>query len=122
MRVGRVPGGAQPADQAAQHHGAPEEQGQRDRNGVNVRPRVQVKTLGVDDLEKSLTFYSEGLGLPTQGIIGTEFEDGDVVFFEMNDDLVLALYPRSSLAKYARVPEGQPSAAEPSVGHIVGSK
>jgi catechol 2,3-dioxygenase-like lactoylglutathione lyase family enzyme len=68
-----------------------------------MEPRIKVITLGVDDLEKSLAFYRDGLGLPTQGIIGTEFEDGAVVFFDMNDDLTLALYLRSALAKDARV-------------------
>jgi uncharacterized protein len=87
-----------------------------------VRSRIKVITLGVDDLEKSLAFYRDGLGLPTQGVIGTEFEDGAVVFFEMNDDLILALYPRSALAKDARVPDGPPSATELSIGHILGSK
>ncbi len=73
-------------------------------------------------MEKSLTFYRDGLGLPTQGIIGTEFEDGAVVFFEMNDDLILALYPKSALAKDARISEGPSSPAEFSIGHIVESK
>lgn len=58
-----------------------------------MKPRIKVFTLGVRDLDKSLIFYREGLGLPTEGIVGTEFEDGAVVFFEMNDDLILALYP-----------------------------
>jgi len=35
-----------------------------------MRPRITIITLGVDDLDKSLTFYRDGLGLPTQGIIG----------------------------------------------------
>lgn len=87
-----------------------------------MKPRIKVFTLGVGDLEKSLAFYRDGLGLPTQGIIGTEFEDGAVVFFEMNDDLVLALYPRYALAKDARVPAGPPNPAEFSIGHIVRSK
>jgi uncharacterized protein len=87
-----------------------------------MKPRIKVITLGVDDLEKSLAFYRDGLGLPTQGIIGTEFEDGAVVFFEMNDDLILALYPRYALAKDARVPAGPPNPAELSIGHIVGSE
>jgi uncharacterized protein len=87
-----------------------------------MRPRIKVVTLGVGDLEKSLAFYRDGLGLPTQGIIGTEFEDGAVVFFEMNDDLILALYPTSALAKDARVSAGPPNPAELSIGHVVGSK
>ncbi len=87
-----------------------------------MNPRIKVITLGVDDLERSLVFYRDGLGLPTQGIIGTEFEDGAVVFFNLNDDLILALYPRVALAKDAKVPVGPPSASELSIGHIVGSK
>jgi len=87
-----------------------------------MRPRIKVITLSVGDLEKSLAFYRDGLGLPTQGIIGTEFEDGAVVFFDMNDDLILALYPKFALAKDARVAAGPPSPAELSIGHIVKSK
>ena len=87
-----------------------------------MRPRIKVVTLGVGDLEKSLAFYRDRLGLPTQGIIGTEFEEGAVVFFDMNDDLILALYPKSALAKDARVSAGPPNPAEFSIGHIVRSK
>ena len=87
-----------------------------------MKPRIKVITLGVGDLEKSLAFYRDGLGLPTQGIIGTEFEDGAVVFFDMNDDLILALYPKSALAKDAKVSVGPPNPAELSIGHIVGSR
>lgn len=87
-----------------------------------MKPRIKVITLGVDDLEAALAFYRDGLGLATQGIIGTEFEDGAVVFFEMNDDLILALYPRGALAKDANVMVGAPSASELAIGHIVGSK
>jgi catechol 2,3-dioxygenase-like lactoylglutathione lyase family enzyme len=36
-----------------------------------VKPRI---TVGVDDVERSLTFYREGLGLPMRKIIGTEVE------------------------------------------------
>jgi catechol 2,3-dioxygenase-like lactoylglutathione lyase family enzyme len=87
-----------------------------------MKPRIKVITLGVSDLGAALAFYRDGMGLPTQGIIGTEFEDGAVVFFNMNDDLILALYPRPALAKDAKVAVGPPSAAEFSLGHIVGSK
>ncbi len=87
-----------------------------------MRPRIKVITLAVSDLEESLAFYRDGMGLPTQGIIGTEFEDGAVVFFNMNDDLILALYPRAALAKDAKVPATPPSPAELSIGHIVKSR
>jgi catechol 2,3-dioxygenase-like lactoylglutathione lyase family enzyme len=87
-----------------------------------LRPRIKVITLGVDNLERSLAFYRDGLGLPTKGIVGTEFEDGAVVFIDMNDDLILALYPRRALAKDANVSVGPRSPTELSLGHIVNSK
>jgi catechol 2,3-dioxygenase-like lactoylglutathione lyase family enzyme len=90
--------------------------------GVRMKPRINVITLGVGDLERALAFYRDGLGLPTQGIVGTEFEDGAVIFFNMNEDLILALYPRSALAKDAGVTVGPPSPAEFSIGHMVKSK
>ena len=87
-----------------------------------MRPRIKVITLAVRDLDESLAFYRDGMGMPTQGIIGTEFEDGAVVFFNMNDDLILALYPKSALAKDAGVSDGPPSPAKFAIGHIVKSK
>jgi uncharacterized protein len=45
-----------------------------------MKPRITLLTLGVDDLEKSLAFYRDGLGLPTEGIVGKEFEHGAVAF------------------------------------------
>ncbi|HEV2125017.1 MAG TPA: VOC family protein [Chloroflexota bacterium] len=87
-----------------------------------MKPRIKVITLAVSDLEESLAFYRDGMGLPTQGIVGTEFEDGAVVFFDMNDDLILALYPKTALAKDAKVPATPPSPAEFSIGHIVKSR
>ncbi len=62
------------------------------------------------------------MSLPTQGVIGTEFEDGAVAFFKMNDDLILALYPKTALAKDAKVSLSPSSPAEFSIGHIVKSK
>lgn len=87
-----------------------------------MKPRIKVVTLGVVDLEQSLAFYRKGLGLPTEGIVGTEFEDGAVVFFKMNDDLILALYPRSALAKDANVSVSPSSPSELSIGHLVSSR
>jgi len=75
-----------------------------------MKPRISVITLGVDDLERSLDFYRDGLGLPTEGIVGTEFADGAAAFLRLDGGLVLALFPRTSLAKDARVAVGAPSA------------
>ena len=74
-----------------------------------MKPRIKVLTLGVDDLERSLRFYREGLGLETEGIIGTEFVHGSVVFFDLEGGLKLALYPRKSLAHDSTLPLGPPS-------------
>ena len=52
-----------------------------------MKPRVTVITLAVDDLERAVRFYREGLGLPTQGIIGKEFEHGAVAFFDLQPGL-----------------------------------
>jgi catechol 2,3-dioxygenase-like lactoylglutathione lyase family enzyme len=87
-----------------------------------MKPRISVITLGVSDLNRSLAFYRNGMGLPTEGIVGTEFEDGAVVFFNMNPNLILALYPKAALAKDAHVSVTPQSAAEFSIGHNVGSK
>jgi catechol 2,3-dioxygenase-like lactoylglutathione lyase family enzyme len=92
------------------------------RTGDVMKARIKVITLGVSDLNRALAFYRDGMGLPTDGIIGTEFEDGAVVFFNMNDDLILALYPRKALAKDAKVAPTAGGAADLSIGHIVGSK
>jgi catechol 2,3-dioxygenase-like lactoylglutathione lyase family enzyme len=87
-----------------------------------MKPRIKVITLGVSDLTQSLHFYRDGLGLQTQGIIGTEFEDGAVVFFNMNDDLILALYPTAALTKDAKVLAGPKNPAAFAIGHIVRSR
>lgn len=87
-----------------------------------MKPRIKVLTLGVDDLERSLAFYRDGMGLKTAGVIGQEFEDGAVVFFNMNDDLILALYPSASLSKDAKVSATQARMGAVSIGHIVESK
>ena len=87
-----------------------------------MKPRIKVLTLGVSDLDRSLAFYRDGLGLPTKGIIGQEFEDGAVAFFNMNDDLILALYPSASLSKDAKIAATATRLGAVSIGHIVKSK
>ncbi len=87
-----------------------------------MKPRVSLITLLVDDLQRSLAFYRDGLGLATEGIVGTEFEYGAVVFFELQGGLKLALWPRSSLARDSGIPVAAPSATEFMLGHNVSSK
>lgn len=85
----------------------------------SMRSRVTVITLGVDDLERSLRFYRDGLGLASEGIVGTEFGHGAVAFFPLQGSLLLALYPRKEIARDATVPAGPGSATEFTLGHNV---
>jgi uncharacterized protein len=93
-----------------------------------MKARIQVITLGVDDLERALAFYREGLGLPSAGVIGQEFAGDDehpsgaVAMFQLEAGLILALYPRTELAKDANVSLSTSGSADFSLGHTVGSK
>ncbi len=87
-----------------------------------MKARITVITLGVDDLERALKFYRDGLGLPTRGIVGTEFEHGAVAFFDLQHGLKLAIWSRTSLAHETKVPLGPRSATECTLGHNVASK
>ncbi len=87
-----------------------------------MRPRITVITVGVDDLERSLRFYRDGLGLPTQGIVGTEYEHGAVAFFELQAGVTFAIWPRSSISHDSGIPESPPSPTEFTLGHNVSSR
>jgi catechol 2,3-dioxygenase-like lactoylglutathione lyase family enzyme len=89
--------------------------------------RIHVVTLGVEDLERALSFYRDGLGLPSKGITGTQFVGdeknpaGAVAMFTLEDGLILSLYPRSELAKDAGVDPSQTAGSGVSIGHLVDS-
>jgi uncharacterized protein len=87
-----------------------------------MKPKITIITLGVDDLERSVKFYRNGLGLPTKGIVGTQFEHGAVAFFDLEAGIKLAVYPRDDLALDAKVDRTSPSSSEFSIGHLVDSK
>lgn len=84
-----------------------------------MKPRISVLTIGVDDLEASLAFYRDGLGLPTEGIVGTEFDHGAVAFLDLQSGLKLALFPRASIAKDAGIEQSGRGATEFTIGHNV---
>jgi catechol 2,3-dioxygenase-like lactoylglutathione lyase family enzyme len=67
-----------------------------------MKPRISFITLGVDDLQRAVAFYRDGLGFGTTGIVGTEFDHGAVAFFDCEHGLKLALWPRKSLAAEVR--------------------
>ena len=87
-----------------------------------MKPRITILTLGVNDLDKALVFYRDGLGLATEGIVGQEFEYGAVAFFKLQNGLMLALWPRTSIARDSGLSVQPPSATEFTIGHNVGSK
>ncbi|MBD2847572.1 VOC family protein [Paenibacillus sp. IB182496] len=87
-----------------------------------MKPRITVLTLAVEDLERALAFYRDGLGLATEGVIGTEFEHGAAVFFELQAGVKLALWKRTDLAHEAKVPLQRPSATEFTIGHNVAGR
>ncbi|RUO65134.1 hypothetical protein SAMN06297229_1501 [Pseudidiomarina planktonica] len=60
---------------------------------------VSFITLTVASLERAVSFYRDGLGWQTEGIIGTEYENGAVAFFPLPHGQILALWPRASLLK-----------------------
>jgi uncharacterized protein len=86
-----------------------------------VRPRIDVITLGVSNLERALDFYRR-LGLESDGVIGTEFEGGAAAMFNLEGGLILALYGRDDLASDANMPPPTPQGGEFSIGHLVGGK
>ena len=87
-----------------------------------MKARINVITLGVDDLEMSLRFYRDGLGLKTEGIIGKEFEHGAVAFFNLQAGLKLAIWPRNSISHDSGLPLSSASPTEFTLGHNVSSK
>ena len=93
-----------------------------------MEPRLHVITLAVEDLERSLAFYRDGLGLHSAGIVGGEWTDeetganGAIAPFELEGGLTLSLYPRSELAKDAAIETGPARSGEFSLAQLVGSR
>ena len=93
-----------------------------------MKPRIHVITLAVADLDRALAFYRDGLGFPTEGLIGTEFKgdgtipDGTTAVFHLDGGLMLSIYPRSELAKDAAIPLVPAQPGEFSIGHVVASR
>lgn len=86
-----------------------------------MKPRITVISIGVDDLERSLRFYRDGLGLKTDGIVGKEFEHGAVAFFDLENGSRLAIWPRKSIAHDTGLEVSGHSPTEFTLGHNVRS-
>jgi catechol 2,3-dioxygenase-like lactoylglutathione lyase family enzyme len=87
-----------------------------------MKPRLSFVTLGVDDLERALRFYRDGLGLATSGIVGKEYPHGAVAFFDLQAGVKLAIWPRASIAHETGLPLGGPSPTDVMLSHNVGSR
>ena len=87
-----------------------------------MRAKIFFITLAVEDLGRAVAFYRDGLGWPTEGIVGQQFHDevtgadGTIAIFTLDDGLLLTLYERTNLAKDASLPAGPPSSTEFSLG------
>ncbi len=85
-------------------------------------------TFGVVSLEKSVSFYRDGLGWQTDGIVAEDLHDdktgadGTIAFFKFDNGILLALYERQNLAKDAQIELGSSSATEFSLGYPAKSK
>jgi uncharacterized protein len=93
-----------------------------------MEPRLNVITLAVGDLERALVFYRDGLGLQTKGVVASDLVDqttgaaGAIVVFKLESGLILALYPRTELAKDAAIPAGPPQIGQFSLGQLIASR
>ncbi|MGN6569633.1 MAG: VOC family protein [Flavipsychrobacter sp.] len=87
-----------------------------------MKQLINLLTLGVNDLKRSMDFYQNGLGWQTKGIVGTEYENGAVVQFELRNGMMLCLYERKNLAWDANVQLQAESATEFAMGYFVNSQ
>ncbi len=90
-----------------------------------MNPKITSITLSVNDLEKSVSFYRDGLGLPTDGIVPTSDEpddEGRIALFMLEGGLILSLYPKKNLAKDTNLALTSSSSLEFTLMHQVESK
>ncbi|WP_067567994.1 VOC family protein [Nocardia acidivorans] len=93
-----------------------------------MKANISAITLGVQDLERSLRFYREGLGLSSPGVIGTEYArdqtnpGGATAMFTLENGLILSVYARDDLAKDADVALDRMAGSATSLGYFVDSR
>ncbi|MGV6861301.1 MAG: VOC family protein [Putridiphycobacter sp.] len=63
-----------------------------------MQQKLNIITLGVDDLSRALNFYEKGLGWKRSAK-----SQGDIVFFNLGG-MTLALFPKDKLAEDAQLP------------------
>ncbi len=87
-----------------------------------MKPRISVLTLGVTDLDRALAFYRDGLGLPSDGIIGREFDHGAVAFFDLSGGLKLAIWAQDDICHDTGLSKTPISSTAVTIGHNVTRK
>jgi catechol 2,3-dioxygenase-like lactoylglutathione lyase family enzyme len=88
----------------------------------SMNPRISLLTLAVSNLERSLAFYRDGLGLPTKGIVGREFEHGAVAFFELSGGIKLALWAQDNVQHDTGIEKTPLCPTGFTIGHNVASR
>ncbi|MEV4124512.1 VOC family protein [Nocardia sp. NPDC049707] len=93
-----------------------------------MKTNIRAITLAVSDLERSLRFYRDGLGLSSPGILGTEFvrdeqhPGGSVAMFTLDNGLILSLYSRTDLAMDAGIAVARVAGSPISLGFFAESR
>src|SRR3954451_21258001 len=87
-----------------------------------MQPRLSILTLAVADLDRAFAFYRDGLQLPTEGIIGQEFEDGAIALFKLQNGVALSLVSAASVAKDANATLTSDRLGAVSIGHLVATR
>jgi uncharacterized protein len=77
-----------------------------------MKPKIDFLTLCVTDLQRSIAFYRDGLGMPTEG---TQEGFSDHCLFELERGFSLVLYQRESFLGFA----GNRGQHENSAGFII---
>ena len=87
-----------------------------------MQPYITLLTLGVDNLERAVAFYRDGLGLETAGIVGEDFPHGAVAFFELAQGLRLGLWAQDAIAHDTGLAKTAVSPTAMTIGHNVPSR
>ena len=80
-----------------------------------MKPRINMITLGVADMERAIRFYEKGLGLKRMSF------EGGAAFFKLNGSW-LSLYPWDALAEDATVSGNGTGFRGITLAHVVSSK
>jgi len=88
-----------------------------DRERHSMKPSISLITLGVDNLQRSLAFYRDGLGWPV-----AQTDNDDVAFFQMSNGVVLSIFLRYKLAEDANIAATGSGYCAMTLAHNVGSE